>query len=110
MVEYKYGVNINKKDIVEFAASKLLGGAVPPATGGEITRAGELACLANRPALRFNSGAQQTQLQQAAHHMRMCITMGEGNETAVTVAASEPILAEASAFITTRYGGTFLGS
>ncbi|KAG6909158.1 hypothetical protein DXG01_001785 [Tephrocybe rancida] len=95
---YKHGSTLDKDTIVEFAAEKLLGGAVP--MNGKISSSGELACLANRLALSLT--AQEVQLEQVANHMRMFITVKDGNQTAVTVAASEPILAEASQLITSR--------
>jgi hypothetical protein len=61
-----------------------------------------VACMAVRLALEFNSTTlklQNRERTQVEKHMRICITVDEGNETAVTVAASEPILSEGARHI-----------
>jgi hypothetical protein len=43
--------------------------------------------------------AYEVTLRQIANHMRVCVEIGEGNETIRGIAASEPILSEAASVI-----------
>jgi hypothetical protein len=55
------------------------------------------ACMAVRLALEFNSTTRKSQERerlQVAKHMRLCIKVNDGFDTIVSVAPSEPILAE----------------
>lgn len=58
--------------------------------------------MATRLALQFNAttlAARNSEFEQIENHMRICIAVKEENETAVSIAASEPILAEAAEHI-----------
>lgn len=57
------------------------------------------ACMAVRLALEFNAttfSSQTRERTQVEKHMRVCLVMNPGFETAVTTAPSEPLLAEAA--------------
>ncbi|KAG6848465.1 hypothetical protein H0H93_016752 [Arthromyces matolae] len=93
---YNNGTYPIQQDIVRYAAQKLRGGGVMPR---ELSFSAMLACLASRLALQFNPTSLNQQLQQVEQHLRLCITMTADMETAITVAASEPIVAEGSAYM-----------
>ncbi|KAH9991140.1 hypothetical protein BJV77DRAFT_554959 [Russula vinacea] len=78
--------------IVEFAEQKLLDGAI------DLDRPGTLACLSVRFALEFNvdGTARDVACAQVERHMRICVAATTGFEKLVTVAGSEPLLAEAA--------------
>ncbi|KIL63609.1 hypothetical protein M378DRAFT_164281 [Amanita muscaria Koide BX008] len=89
--------------IVYYAAEKLLGGVAfphtPEAKKETFTSEAKLACMAVRLALEFNAttlASQNRERTQVEKHMRVCLVMNPGNEAAVTIAPSEPILAEAA--------------
>ncbi|KAM6495554.1 hypothetical protein JOM56_008260 [Amanita muscaria] len=89
--------------IVYYAAEKLLGGVAfphtPEAKKETFTSEAKLACMAVRLALEFNAttlASQNRERTQVEKHMRVCLVMSTGFETAVTIAPSEPILAEAA--------------
>ena len=79
---------------MDFAKGKLLGG---PSTLGN-DRSGSLACLAVRFALEFNMDgtAGDVARTQVERHMRLCLAATAGRDTLVTLAGSEPLLAEAA--------------
>ncbi|KAG6834290.1 hypothetical protein H0H93_010649, partial [Arthromyces matolae] len=79
---FNNGTKSVKDGILRFAVQKLLGGGQLPTD--------------SLPA----AATLDQQLPQVEHHLRVCITIKEDMETAITIAASEPIVAEASAFIT----------
>jgi hypothetical protein len=104
-------------EIVEFAASKLICGQSENMQNGlnddqKLGMENRLtpfcsrlinilfsrsACMAVRLALEFDSStleSQQRERLQVAKHMRICIKVNDGFETIVSVAPSEPILAE----------------
>ncbi|KIL63641.1 hypothetical protein M378DRAFT_57978, partial [Amanita muscaria Koide BX008] len=57
------------------------------------------ACMAVRLALEFNTTTLESQNRertQVEKHMRVCLVMNPGSETAVTIAPSEPLLAQAA--------------
>ena len=104
-------------EIVEFAASKLICGQSENMQNGlnddqKLGMENRLtpfcsrlidilfsrsACMAVRLSLEFNSTAlesQQRERLQVAKHMHICIKVNDGFETIVSVAPSEPILAE----------------
>ncbi|KAF8331933.1 uncharacterized protein EI90DRAFT_3055930 [Cantharellus anzutake] len=60
--------------------------------------AGTLACLSVRFALEFNTGvsARDVSYEQVERHMRLCIAAPSGLEDMITIAGSEPLLAEAA--------------
>jgi hypothetical protein len=83
----------DKDEIMHLAKQKLLGGQIEP------TDAGTLACLSVRFALEFNfaiGDARRVARDQIDHHMRLCVAATTGLKTLVTVAGSEPFLAEAA--------------
>ncbi|KIL68319.1 hypothetical protein M378DRAFT_158863 [Amanita muscaria Koide BX008] len=89
--------------VVYYAAEKLLGGVAfphtPKAKKETFTSEAKLACMAVRLALEFNAttlASQNRERTQVEKHMRVCLVMSPGFEAAVTVAPSEPILAEAA--------------
>ena len=60
------------------------------------------ACMAVRLALEFNSTTRKSQERerlQVAKHMRLCIKVNDGFDTIVSVAPSEPIMAEGARFL-----------
>ena len=79
-----------------FAKQKLLGGS--SITLQEDNKAGILACLSVRFALEFNAdtNALAVACAQVERHMRLCITATSRLEKLVTLAGSEPLLAEAA--------------
>ncbi|KAM6501265.1 hypothetical protein JOM56_004279 [Amanita muscaria] len=92
-----------QKSIVYYAAEKLLGGVAFPHTTERkketLTSDAKLACMAVRLALEFNATTLTSQIRertQVEKHMRVCLVMNPGFETAVTIAPSEPLLAEAA--------------
>jgi hypothetical protein len=81
--------------IMDFAMHKLLDGQ------GELVndnRPGSLACLSVRFALEFcmDWAARGVAYAQVERHMRLCVAATTGFEKLVTVAGSEPLLAEAA--------------
>jgi hypothetical protein len=60
---------------------------------------GHIACMSVRLALQFNAvtaDARRREREQVESHMRVCIMVHKGFESAVTVSPSEPLLAEAA--------------
>ncbi|KAI0247841.1 hypothetical protein BJV78DRAFT_1285209 [Lactifluus subvellereus] len=91
-----------RDNLIFFAIQKLLGSPIVSAD----TRHQRYAVLSQRLALDINTtaytstyriGATAT-LEQITNHMRVCVEIGEGNETIRGIAASEPILSEAASF------------
>jgi len=80
--------------LMDLAKSKLLDG---PNTLGK-DRSGSLACLSVRFALEFNMDgtAGDVARTQVERHMRLCLAATAGRDTLVTLAGSEPLLAEAA--------------
>ncbi|KAF8637023.1 hypothetical protein AX17_003092 [Amanita inopinata Kibby_2008] len=89
-----------RNEIILFAASKLIGGRTFNGGKGEVrnlSQDAKLACMAVRLALQFNPTTMSShtrELLQVEKHMRICIVATEGFETAITVPASEPLLAK----------------
>jgi hypothetical protein len=81
--------------LMEFAKQKLLDG---PIVLSQDDRPGTLACLSVRFALEFDMDgtARDVACAQVERHMRLCVAATTGLETLVTVAGSEPLLAEAA--------------
>ena len=79
---------------MDLAKAKLLDG--PNTLGND--RSGSLACLSVRFALEFNMDgtAGDVARTQVERHMRLCLAATAGRDTLVTLAGSEPLLAEAA--------------
>jgi hypothetical protein len=85
-----------ENDIMFLAKRKLLDGRVELT---DVNGPGSLACLSVRFALEFDSADgdfRTVACKQIEHHMRLCVAATTGFETLVTIAASEPLLAEAA--------------
>lgn len=112
---FDHGKGQVRNEIVDFAASKLICGEsenIPTGLDDDQQLGVKssdsissrltnilffLACMAVRLALEFNSTtlkSRQRERLQVAKHMRICIKVSDGFETIVSVASSEPILAE----------------
>jgi hypothetical protein len=81
---------------MNFAKAKLLDG---PITLDDVEGPGALACLSVRFALEFDLTdryGHKVAHTQVERHMRLCITATAGLEKLVTLAGSEPLLAEAA--------------
>ncbi|KAH9962325.1 hypothetical protein BJV74DRAFT_954499 [Russula compacta] len=80
-------------DLMDFATYKLLNGNTI-----DDNAPGSLACLCVRFALEFNSDPDSRAVtrKQVERHMRLCIDATAGFERLVTIAGSEPLLAEAA--------------
>src|SRR5262249_24080001 len=66
-----------------------------------------LALMSVRLALEFNAQtteARAYEMEQVEKHMRVCILVHKGLDTAVTISPSEPILAEAARQYMSTYG------
>jgi hypothetical protein len=89
--EVKYRSNIK---LMELAKAKLLDGPFTLERNGP----GSLACLSVRFALEFNMDgtAGDVARKQVERHMRLCLAATAGRDTLVTLAGSEPLLAEAA--------------
>jgi len=85
----------SETDILDFAKEKLLDGSLALT---EHDRLGSLACLSVRFALEFNMDgtARDVICAQIERHMRLCIAATARLEKLVTLAGSEPLLAEAA--------------
>jgi hypothetical protein len=82
-------------ELLRFAKQKLLNG---PSTLIAENHSGSLACLCVRFALDFNidSISREVACTQVERHMRLCLAATTGFERLITVAGSEPLLAEAA--------------
>lgn len=105
---YEKGDDDIKRTIVIFAIEKLLCRPYNPQENMATSLEEQFAVLSHRLALDFDTpscsglkrrSAEKNQMVQVEKHMRVCLGVKEGFETIVTVAASEPILAEAAATI-----------
>ncbi|KAI0253843.1 hypothetical protein BJV78DRAFT_133573 [Lactifluus subvellereus] len=103
---YDYGDDKVRQHLIFFAIQKLLGSPIVSAD----TTHQRYAVLSHRLALDINttayispspSDAGET-LEQMRNHMRVCVDIGEGNETIRGIASSEPILSEAASYVTRR--------
>ena len=86
----------NEQGLMDFAKLKLLDG---PSVLKPTDRSGSLACLSVRFALEFNSAEKNTSdvlCTQVERHMRLCLAVTAGREKFITLAGSEPLLAEAA--------------
>jgi hypothetical protein len=85
-------------EIMHFARLKLLN-ARRELTGQTMFGPGGLACLSVRFALEFdlaNGDARGVACEQIECHLRLCVAATTGFETLITVAGSDPLLAEAA--------------
>jgi hypothetical protein len=85
----------NEQGLMDFAKLKLLDGS---SVLKPTDRSGSLACLSVRFALEFNSAEENTSdvlCTQVERHMRLCLAVTAGREKFITLAGSEPLLAEA---------------
>src|SRR6266446_7455318 len=82
-------------ELMDLAKAKLLDG---PSSLVENDRSGNLACLSVGFALEFNmdGSAGDVARTQVERHMRLCLAVTAGRDTLVTLAGSEPLLAEAA--------------
>jgi hypothetical protein len=90
--------DIKDNEMMHFARMKLLN-ARPELTDKTLTGPGALACLSVRFALEFdlsNGDARSVAREHIENHMRLCVAATTGLETLITVAGSEPLLAEAA--------------
>jgi hypothetical protein len=85
----------SETELMDFAKQKLLDGPTELAEGD---RPGSLACLSVRFALEFSMDgtARDVAYAQVERHMRLCVAATTGFEKLVTLAGSEPLLAEAA--------------
>ncbi|KAI0245807.1 hypothetical protein BJV78DRAFT_1260011 [Lactifluus subvellereus] len=84
----------NEAELMLFAKQKLLNGK----SAIDMDGPGSLACLCVRFALEFNADAlsRAVTCTQVERHMRLCVAATTGFERMVTIAGSEPLLAEAA--------------
>jgi hypothetical protein len=85
----------NENELVLFAKQKLLNG---PFTLAKEDLPGSLACLSVRFALEFNADSisRDVTCKQVERHMRLCLAATTGFRRLITLAGSEPLLAEAA--------------
>jgi hypothetical protein len=91
-----------KKEIIQFAAAKLLNADDTPT---HLSNSQVLACLSQRLPIEFNSTnylSQEKEREQVEGHMRVCLKIDAAFETMTTTSSSEPILSEAAYFIMQR--------
>jgi hypothetical protein len=98
---YLSGDDDIKKSSITFAGEKLL--CKPFSSDDDFIRnlndVEKLACMSVRIPLEFNTRtlrSQELEKTLVEKHMRVCLSVDAGFETAIIVAPSEPILAEAS--------------
>ncbi|KAI0248401.1 hypothetical protein BJV78DRAFT_1363568 [Lactifluus subvellereus] len=84
----------DEAELLLFARQKLLNGK----SRIEVDGPGSLACLSVRFALKFNADAVSRAVAwtQVERHMRLCLSATAGFERVITIAGSEPLLAEAA--------------
>ncbi len=89
---YEY---VSDKELMVLAKVKLLDGL---SSLNEDNRSGSLACFSVRFVLEFNQGGTAGDIArtQVERHMRLCLAATAGRETFITLAGSEPLLAEAA--------------
>ncbi|KAH9983775.1 hypothetical protein BJV77DRAFT_1041194 [Russula vinacea] len=95
---YSKGNDYVKQSIINFAARKLLCKPVLR-NDDKLTEIQKLACMSVRIPLEFNArilSSKDRERTLVENHMRVCLRVDPGRETAYAIAPSEPILAEAS--------------
>jgi uncharacterized protein YwbE len=95
----------NKDELFDFARQKLLDGG-PGLKQGDMS--GSLACLSVRFSLEFNEdlSSRDVACKQVERHMRLCLAATTGFERLITLAGSEPFLAEVAAQLMHNSGAT----
>ena len=90
-----------RRSIVKFAGEKLLCNAFPSSTESvaALSHVQKMACISVRMPLEFNLRSRSMEKTLVEKHLRVCLHVDPGFETAVTIAPSEPLLAEASSLI-----------
>jgi hypothetical protein len=83
--------------LMDFAKGKLLDGPTM-LSQTQNDRSGSLACLSVRFSLEFNMDGTASDVirTQVERHMRLCLAATAGREKFITLAGSEPLLAEAA--------------
>jgi hypothetical protein len=84
-----------ESELLDFVMQKLLDG---PTSLAKDNRPGSLTCLSVQFGLKFNMDgtAHDIACAQVERHMRLCIAATTGLESLVTIARSEPLLADAA--------------
>ncbi|KAI9569482.1 hypothetical protein HD554DRAFT_2313539 [Boletus coccyginus] len=100
---YNEGDTSVQADIIEFAASKLLGG-IDPWGLASLELPHQLGCLAQRLPIEFLSSSYSSSLAnpqtvQVQSHLRVVIRVVNNLETMITTTPSEPILSEAAYWV-----------
>jgi hypothetical protein len=96
------------RELMDFVKSKLLDG---PTRIIDMKGVGSLACLSVRFALDFDLAdklGQDVALTLVKHHMRLCVAATGNFEKVMTMAGSEPYLAEAARELMSRVGAVRL--
>ncbi|KAH8103408.1 hypothetical protein BXZ70DRAFT_727695 [Cristinia sonorae] len=104
---YLCGGDNARSMIIRFCAEKLVGGTIYE--GQELSQDAQLACAASRLPLDFYTASQKGQeaeVKQVKSHMRICLGITIGGHHMVTVAPSEPMLAEGSIYAMSRSGSS----
>ena len=100
--------DFHSRELMDFVKSKLLDG---PTRINDTKGVGSLACLSVRFALDFNladkSGRDLT-LTLVERHMRLCIAATANFENVITMAGSEPYIAEAARELMSKVGAVQL--
>ncbi|TFY71749.1 hypothetical protein EVG20_g1246 [Dentipellis fragilis] len=94
---YDDGDESVRKDIVSFASVKLMAGYIQRTE--LLNDDQKLACLAVRLGVDFRATGwlhQEKERTQVERHMRLCLSASEGFRNIITIAPSEPVLAEAA--------------
>ncbi|KAG6898934.1 hypothetical protein C0993_002574 [Termitomyces sp. T159_Od127] len=98
---YNQGRASERNSIVEFAAMKLLGGRkIDQDLKVHLNDSDKIAILATRIPLKLAS--RILEVDQVEHHMRFCLA-AETEKMAITIAPSEPILAEGAHYIVQKF-------
>jgi hypothetical protein len=105
LTRYENGCQRVRDTMIDFAIQKLLCCLWP---NNSLDTGRQFAVMSRRLALDFDTTvcdgkereeAERNQMVQVERHMRVCLAVKEGLDSAVTVAASEPILSEAAATV-----------
>jgi len=98
---YMKGDEDIKKSIVKFAGEKLLCKAFPSSKRSveALSHLEQMACISVRMPLEFNLRSRDMEKTLVERHLRVCLHVDPQFETAITIAPSEPLLAEASSLI-----------
>ena len=105
---YDHGNDDVRASIIDFAKAKILCNTTMEGLK-RLGRPVELACLVLRLGVEFQGKGWEQQREerlQVDHHMRLCLAADPDLSTVVTIAPSEPILAEAAFLLSTDRGLT----